>query len=62
MWRIVIRSVLQRAGGEGQADFPAMLDFMRARGFRFVEFVSERRMPPLDEHAVFVKQSGAARR
>ena len=48
---VVFTEVLFDQFYEGQADFPAMLEFMRARGFRFVEFASERRMPPLDELA-----------
>ena len=63
---VVFTEVLFDQFYEGQADFSAMLEFMRDRGFRFVEFASESRMPPLGElayaDAVFVKQSSAARR
>ena len=63
---VVFTEVLFDQFYEGQADFSAMLEFMRDRGFRFVEFASESRMPPLGElayaDAVFVKQSSAVRR
>lgn len=56
---VVFTEVLFDQFYEGQADFPAMIDFMRARDFRFVEFASERRLPPRGElayaDAVFVK-------
>ena len=32
---------------EGQADFRELLNFMAERGFRFVEFADERRLPPV---------------
>lgn len=57
---VVFTEVLFDQFYEGQADFPAMLEFMRARGFRFVEFASECRLPPLGKmvyaDAVFVNE------
>ena len=56
---VVFTEVLFEQFYEGQVDFPTMFDFMRARGFRFVEFASECRLPPRGEvaytDAVFLK-------
>jgi FkbM family methyltransferase len=45
---------------EGQADFRTLLNFMAERGFRFVEFADERRLPPLGKliyaDAIFVNE------
>lgn len=55
---VVFTEVLFEQFYEGQVDFPTMFDFMRAQGFRFVEFASECRLPPRGElayvDAVFV--------
>lgn len=48
---VVMAEVLFEPLYDGQADFPAVWDFLRQRGFRFTEFVGETRLPPRGELA-----------